>query len=72
MLEHSFPREHLQLTNTVQVSLDHGGHKPTFIFTPLARPLVATMCTLSVMTLSDRKFCYMYRMYVCMYLCMLW
>lgn len=46
MLEHSFPREHPQLTNTVQVSLDHSGHKPTFNFTSLARPLLATMCTL--------------------------
>lgn len=59
MLEHSFPREHLQLTNTVQVSLDHGGHKPTFIFTLPARPLLATICTLSNMVLYEST-------YVCM------
>lgn len=40
MLEHSFPREHPQQTNTVQVSLDQGGLKPTF--TSLARPLLDT------------------------------
>lgn len=41
MLEHSFPREHRQQSNTVQVSLDQGGLKPTF--TSLARPLLDTL-----------------------------
>lgn len=45
MLEHYFPREHLQLTNTEQVSLDRDGHKPTFHSTLLAGSLMATMCT---------------------------
>lgn len=36
MLEHSFPREHPQQTNTVQVSLHQGGLKPTIVSTPPA------------------------------------
>lgn len=40
MLEHSFPREHLQQTNTVQVKLDQGGQSQTFNLATLARPLL--------------------------------
>lgn len=40
MLEHSFPREHLQQTNTVQVKLDQGGQSQTFNLTTLALPLL--------------------------------
>lgn len=61
MLEHSFPREHLQLTNTVQVSRDHGGHKPTFIFHSVNMP-PAGYHVHSLRYLSERK-------KLCMYVC---